>query len=429
MATMVQGRAMSAVVPVSEDLKADGAPALAGVPSTHVSSPTSLWVVAGLAMAPAVAVGLARFAYALLLPAMRTDLGWTYADAGTVNTANAAGYLAGALLAAAVESRIGVKRAFIVSIFITAGTVGAAGLTTQFGVLMALRFAAGAAGAVAFVTGGSLAAVATSGAGVTRASMVLGLYFGGGVGMGILLSALSVPPLLAVAGWQAGWLALGGIALIGGVLAMPALSRAPNPDRRPKSIGRSEEWSARVMTQLLVAYTLYGAGYIAYATFIIAYVRNVEAFTPADVSMFWALLGASAIIAAFVWGPILSRLKGGCGVAAAIAVVTGGAALPLIWSGPSTAFLSAFLFGSSFLAVAAAVTSFVRQAAPPHHLTAAIGTLTAAFGIGQCAGPLLSGVLSDGPNGVRVGLWLSVGILAAAATVASFESEQELDAK
>ena len=36
---------------------------------------TSLWLVAGLAMGPAVALGLARFAYALLLPAMRLDLG------------------------------------------------------------------------------------------------------------------------------------------------------------------------------------------------------------------------------------------------------------------------------------------------------------------------------------------------------------------
>jgi Uncharacterised MFS-type transporter YbfB len=85
--------------------------------------------------------------------------------------------------------------------------------------------------------------------------------------------------------------------------------------------------------------------------------------------------------------------------------VTVGAALPLIWSSPSVAFLSAFLFGSSFLAVAAAVTSCARGDAPPHYWTAAIGTLTAAFGVGQCAGPVLSGALSDGPDGVRLGLW------------------------
>jgi hypothetical protein len=68
---------------------------------------TPLWVVFGLAMGPAVALGLARFAYALLLPSMRTDRGWSFADAGAMNTANAAGYLAGALDTAFCLGRIG----------------------------------------------------------------------------------------------------------------------------------------------------------------------------------------------------------------------------------------------------------------------------------------------------------------------------------
>src|ERR1700750_3333276 len=49
--------------------------------------------------AAAVSLGLARFSYALLLPPMRAELHWSYFVAGAMNTANAAGYLAGALLA------------------------------------------------------------------------------------------------------------------------------------------------------------------------------------------------------------------------------------------------------------------------------------------------------------------------------------------
>lgn len=66
----------------------------------------------GLALGPAVALGLARFAYGLLLPAMRTELGWSFATAGAMNTANAAGYLAGVLLAAPLARRLGVRRLF-----------------------------------------------------------------------------------------------------------------------------------------------------------------------------------------------------------------------------------------------------------------------------------------------------------------------------
>ena len=53
---------------------------------------------AALALGAAVSLGLARFSYALLLPPMRADLGWSYLTGGAMNTVNAAGYLVGALL-------------------------------------------------------------------------------------------------------------------------------------------------------------------------------------------------------------------------------------------------------------------------------------------------------------------------------------------
>jgi len=51
-----------------------------------------------LSLGAAVSLGVTRFAYGLLLPPMRESLGWSYTLAGAMNTANAAGYLAGALL-------------------------------------------------------------------------------------------------------------------------------------------------------------------------------------------------------------------------------------------------------------------------------------------------------------------------------------------
>ena len=60
-----------------------------------------------LAVTPAICLGIARFAHALLLPEMREDLGWTYAEAGWLNTSNGAGYLAGALMCAPAIARAG----------------------------------------------------------------------------------------------------------------------------------------------------------------------------------------------------------------------------------------------------------------------------------------------------------------------------------
>ena len=50
-----------------------------------------------LALGATISLGLARFSYALLLPPMRAELGWSYFTAGAMNTVNAAGYLVGAL--------------------------------------------------------------------------------------------------------------------------------------------------------------------------------------------------------------------------------------------------------------------------------------------------------------------------------------------
>jgi hypothetical protein len=123
------------------------------------------------------------------------------------------------------------------------------------------------------------------------------------------------------------------------------------------------------MVWKLIAYRLFGTGYIAHATFNIAYLRNEEGFSGADIIRFWTILGLASMVAAFVWGPILGRLKGGWGTAATIAGVTIGAAVPLLYGGVAGAYLSALFFGGSLLAVLPAVTSFARRAAEPHAWT------------------------------------------------------------
>ena len=266
---------------------------------------TPSWVILGLAMGPAVALGLGRFAYALLLPPMRANLGWNFAQAGAMNTANAAGYLIGALVAAPVGRRMGDKRVFAISLVLTALAVGASGLTADFMALLALRVAAGFTGALAFVCGAGLASAAAMGGSKHRAPTLLGVYFAG-AGMGITASALAVPPLLGTVGWRGGWLVLGALALAATAFGCLALRRAPEPAYASADNARAG-WSPRVMACTLVAYGLFGAGYIAYATFIIAYLRSAEGFTGGGVTSFWSLFGLSSVAAAFAWGRILGR--------------------------------------------------------------------------------------------------------------------------
>ncbi|MDJ1135444.1 YbfB/YjiJ family MFS transporter [Streptomyces iconiensis] len=67
---------------------------------------------ARLALGTASALGLARFAYGLLVLAMQGDLGWTLADAGALSTANGLGYVVGAVPTAALVRRWGTASVF-----------------------------------------------------------------------------------------------------------------------------------------------------------------------------------------------------------------------------------------------------------------------------------------------------------------------------
>jgi Uncharacterised MFS-type transporter YbfB len=75
------------------------------------------------------------------------------------------------------------------------------------------------------------------------------------------------------------------------------------------------------------------------------------------------------------------------------------------------ALASGALFGSAVLSAFTAVTAIAQRHLPPPQWGPAIGSLTVAFALGQCAGLVLAGNLSDHTNGVRAGLLLSAALL------------------
>src|SRR5215469_8733937 len=112
-----------------------------------------VFVAVGLSTGAAVALGFSRFAYALLLPAMRADLGWTYVQAGALNTAIGAGYILGALVAAWTAKRWGMVRAFIGALAVSAVVLLLTAATSNFSLLLTLRTVGGVSTAITFILG------------------------------------------------------------------------------------------------------------------------------------------------------------------------------------------------------------------------------------------------------------------------------------
>ncbi len=372
-----------------------------------------------LSLGPAVALGLARFAYALILPAMRDDLGWSYAEAGAMNTTNALGYLAGALLSTSLAMRLGNRRIFWLAMLLTAIGLFASGLTTNYLLLLTFRTLVGFSGAVTFISGAALASRLAVGA--AGSSFIVSLYFGG-VGLGILTSGVGLPLLLerSAAAWPLAWLILGGLGFVATLVGRQTALSLPELERRPQG-SRGEAFKTMLWPAAL-AYFLFGLGYITYMTFVIAFLRD-QGSSAAQVSLFWLMLGLSTALSSFVWGRALDKMRSGYALALILLLNAFGAGTPLLGTALAILLVSAVLFGSSFLSVVSAVTTIVRKNLPQHAWTSSIAFFTVLFSIGQTLGPLLSGVLADRSGSLTSGFLLSALFLLVGGGVALLQRE------
>ncbi|MFT4103900.1 MAG: YbfB/YjiJ family MFS transporter, partial [Burkholderiaceae bacterium] len=313
----------------------------------------------GLSAGAALALGLSRFAYALLLPAMRADLGWTYAEAGSLNTANGAGYILGALVAAWTARRWGTARAFLASFAVSAGVLLLMAVTARFSVLFALRAIGGASTAITFILGAGLAAAICPARDPRRRGTLVGLYVAG-VSFGLLAAGATIPLILQEDArlWPRGWLVLGVLGIAGWPAARWAARRVREPIGGNRVMLDRRAW--RQLAPTFAGYGLFGAGYIGYMTFIIALLQT-QGGSSAQTIGFWLVLGSVSAVSTFLWGRVLGGYRDGRGAALVFAVSMLGTLPVQLSSGPAAMFASAVLFGGSFLAGPAAATIIAQR--------------------------------------------------------------------
>lgn len=369
-----------------------------------------------LSLGAAIALGLTRFSYGLLLPPMRDDLGWSYLLAGSMNTYNALGYLLGALAAPLLLRRLGAWRLLVTAAVAASVVMLAAGLLTDAALLSTQRLLAGIASAFLFVAGGVLAArLGSQYSG--RAGLMIGLYYGG-TGLGIMLSALLVPAAMAQAqehhathAWQWAWWVLAGCSLLAAaVMTWPTRSI----DAGAPAAGGTRSFATRDFSFGLASYFMFGVGYIGYMTFVVALIKQ-QGMRADLVSAFYALLGVAVVASSRIWARMLDRYKGGESLAILNTLLAVATMMPALTAAIPLIFLSGLLFGAVFLSVVAATTALVRHNLPQQAWPAGISAFTIAFALGQIIGPSFVGWIADGTAGLARGLLVSAGALLIAA--------------
>lgn len=338
---------------------------------------------AAAALIMAVGMGFGRFAYTGVYPVMVSEGVLTVHDGTLAASANYAGYLLGALLAARLASHqayrwvLGSTAASIFCLFALA-------FTPVPWMVIAIRGMAGVFSALSMIAASLWLLQHKS---YQRGAPMLFA----GVGVGIFASA----ELLALAEYlglkSAGlWLALGaGSAALGG-LALLRLDSSPvelnDSSNAPMHRGHVPlgAWS------LIAAYGLAGFGYIITATYLPMLVKNgLGDINPVHV---WAVFGLGAAPSCYLWHSVHHRFGTHLALRVNLLVQALGVVLPVAVPNAAGYLGSALVVGGTFMGT---VTIAMPAAKRVSHTIKfnLLAIMTAAYGIGQIIGPLLANAL------------------------------------
>ena len=376
-------------------------------PATPRAEADALKVLIGGILGMVVAMGIGRFIFTPILPLMQRDLGMTNSVAGWLAGLNYLGYLAGAIVCSVTP---GMLRSWLItggSLFVSIATTLFMGATLSVHWWGLMRFAGGFASAVLFI-------VITAEVGETLSRRGYGHWLGalyGGVGLGIAISGLVVPPLDNIGGWIGAWYGAG---LLAAILAVVGLLLGRRRELvKPIKIDESRTPVSLSSVRLLaVGYFFEGLGYIVTATFLVAIISmtpGLEDFAPYS----WVAVGLAAVPSTIFW-PYLGRRIGNRKALLGAYLLQAAGILVSVWAESMTTVLFvAVSFGGTFLGIVALTLTEGNLRMPGDGRRAA-AFLTASFGVGQVLGPVLAGTLADIQEGFAVPLVLATVCVAIA---------------
>jgi predicted MFS family arabinose efflux permease len=348
---------------------------------------------------------------------MQSDLGWNYAQAGWLNTANALGYIAGAVVTMLMIGRYSATSLFSFGLITTNLALLATGLIAELWWQTLWRVLVGFFGAMSFSTAGVLAAGLFPND-PRRNALAIAILFGTGGGLAIVLSGASLPLFLDHYGadhWPLAWVIIAAICLLFLPLCLwsAATLKRPAPQqakaRAPLPI--SQIWAQ------LSGYAGFGLGYIVFLTFLSAWMTQ-QAASASFIAAVWILLGLSICISPLVWRATLARHASGLPLAMILTCIALGSALPVLFPGNMSLLIAAVIFGLSVFMAPSAVTNFARQNLPAHSWGAAISLFTVVFAVAQTLGPYAAGLLGDLAGDIGISLLGASGLLLLGAVIA-----------
>jgi MFS family permease len=346
----------------------------------HEGGPIWLSAMAGLC-ASLVGLGLARFAYTPLIPALIAAKWFSPAEAVYLGAANLAGYLAGALIARELGSRAGSVRSLRAMMVLASLSAFACAVPISFIWFFGWRFLAGLSGGVIMVLAAStiLPHVAPS-----KRGFVGGVIFAG-VGLGVAASGTLVP-LLLQQGVKQSWYGLGVLSALLTLVSWKAWpADAPPPANESHVPARGRQFA--VVRALSAEYGLNALALVPHMVFLVDFVARGLGQGLSAGSHYWVLYGIGATVGPLLTGHLADRAGFGPALRVAFVIEAVAILLPALSSAPASMIVSSVIVGGFTPGIVPLVLGRIHELIPhdPNGQRAIWAQATTTFAVFQAA--------------------------------------------
>ena len=377
-------------------------------------------------------LGLGRFSLGMLLPSMSNSLNLNYSQMGLIGTGNFVGYMISVVLAGVIARSIGARWTITAGLFLVGGSMAFISQAMGFMEVMFLYVATGIGSGLANVPMMGLVSHWFLKSNRGRAAGVML----SGNGIAIVFTGLLIPWINASVradGWRTGWLIIGLISLFIAFVAGFLLRNEPAEkgltsfgdggmplkatEQEQKRKSKPNRWT---MVHLGCIYTLFGATYVVYATFIVTAMVNERGFGENTAGTFWAVVGGLSIFSGPLFGWLSDRLGRKIGMMMVYTLFT--ISYVLVAANLPNPFLYASIgiFGLAVWSIPTIMSAAVGDYTGPARAVKAFGFITLFFGAGQITGPAVAGFLADMTGTFSMAFWLCALLTASAVVLVYF---------
>jgi len=351
-----------------------------------------------------VGIGVARFAFTSLLPPMLSDY-LTVTNAGILASINFAGYLSGAMFSITLKDIQKKVFFFRVGLVLSIFTTLMLATTTNTTLWIISRIFAGFGSAMILLVGSSLVMLKLN---LEHKTKAMGIHFSG-IGFAIVISELVSRQVLKYGTWSDAWLVLSLLAFIISFYSMYILSFDKDAHGEMKKIKSKTSIFTPYVIILILAYFTEGVGFVVQGTFLPEIINTLDGLEGYG-NIGWLIVGIAGIPSSILWMRLAHKFNSVDVIIFAMLLQVIGILIPAFSTNIYLNLLSAALYGSTFIGLVALFMNLGGQISKSNPVIL-MGSMTAAYGIGQVGAPLYSVALISYFGNFNTTLYLTAFIV------------------